>query len=100
LDIAKLVAGYHSSCNPVNMIASFRNAAMGARFAVMGALLPSVDGDLCRSLPHPFTIADLVEFYSAPHPNPEADGLAASEDLAGLPIYVQLLEEESSKFIE
>jgi hypothetical protein len=38
--------------------------------------------------------------HSSPHPNPEADELAASEDLAGLPIYLQLLEEESSKFIE
>jgi hypothetical protein len=98
--IAKLVAAYHSACNPVNVIASFRNAGIAARLGADGNPIAFVDVDQCRCLLHPFTMTDLAEFDTSLHRSPELDEGAESQDLASLPVWLQLLEEEASRFAE
>jgi hypothetical protein len=43
------------------------------------------DVDLYRSILHPFTMADLAKFDRPLRPNPEADEVPETEDLASLP---------------
>jgi hypothetical protein len=96
--IAKLVAAYHSACNPVNVIASFSNAGIIARLNDEGIPVAMVDVEQCRCLLHPFTMADLAEFDASLQPIAELDEAADSQNLASLPFWLQALEEEASQF--
>lgn len=98
--IAKLVSACHSACNPVNVIASFRNAGIEARLDADGAAVAVVDIDQCRCLLHPLTMADLVGAERPADPRPELDELAESADLTSLPVWLQILEEEASRFAD
>jgi hypothetical protein len=96
LHIAKLVSAYHSASNPLNVVASFRNAGISARLNSDGDPVGYVDVDQCRCLLHSFTMADLAAFESSIQPRPEVDEAGSAEDLASLPFWIQVLEEETS----
>jgi hypothetical protein len=98
IHIEKLVATYHSACNPINVIASFRNAGITARFSDDGTPVALVDDDECRCLLHLVSMEDLDGFDSSLKPNSELDDVASSEDLESLPFWLRALEEEASQF--
>jgi hypothetical protein len=55
--IARLFSAFHSGCNPVNVIASFRNAGIAVHLD--GMLMFHVDIEECRCL------LGQVDFFSA-----------------------------------
>jgi hypothetical protein len=48
--VAKLVSAFHSACNPVNVIESFRNAGIVLHLESTGVAVCSVDKYQCRCL--------------------------------------------------
>jgi hypothetical protein len=48
--IAKLLSAFHCVCNPINVIASFRNAGIGSQLGEDGTSMAGVDTEAHRCL--------------------------------------------------
>jgi hypothetical protein len=92
LQIAKLVSAFHSACNPLNVIASFRNAGIVSRMAGNGTPMASVDIEACRCL------LDCAVTRGGPSLPAEIED--EEPDTAAVPLWLQLLDAEAAALLE
>jgi hypothetical protein len=59
LHIAKLFSTFRSACDPVNIIASFRNAGMMPHLDEEASPMCHVDIEQCRCLLHQFEVSSI-----------------------------------------
>jgi hypothetical protein len=80
IHIAKLVSAFHSACNPVNVIASFRNAGIACHLEQDGRVVACVDVDHCRCLLHVVTQADIENANTTSEEVSQIDAIAMATD--------------------
>jgi hypothetical protein len=85
------------ACDPINIIASFRNAGISSRVDETGTAMALIDRHARRCLPYSITMEDLVEFRAWLKVEPALDSLAGLPSFEGLPFWLQVLEEEASR---
>jgi hypothetical protein len=100
MQLAKLAAAYLSTCNPGNVIGSFRNAGLTFLVHTDRTPIAFVDVEQCHYLMHWFTTTESREFEIMLHETARLDEVAESEDLASVPIRSQLLEKEAARLTE
>jgi hypothetical protein len=94
--VGKLVSTFHSACNPVNVIASFRNAGIVLHLESTGVAVCYVDEYQCRCLLHHFE-APFAAIEARQHDG-DADEI---DDIAEpiVPIWLQILEQEAAQML-
>jgi hypothetical protein len=97
IHIAKLLSAFHSACNPVNVVASFRNAGISCRFGPEGSPACFVNVEECRCLLHGITQADVENAARSDQDADLVNEIAAAADPATLPLWLAVLEEEFAK---
>jgi hypothetical protein len=93
--MARLFSAFHSACNPVNVIASFRNVGIAVHLD-HGMPMCHVDIDECRCLLGQF------DFFSASAQEDVAEppGEINESDEANVPLWVQILDEEAALVLD
>jgi hypothetical protein len=89
--IARLFSAFHSACNPVSVIASFRNAGIAVHLDD-GMLMCHVHIEECRCR------LGQVDFFSGSAQEDVAEPLGEmnESDEASVPLCLQILDEEAA----
>jgi hypothetical protein len=95
LHIARILSAFHSACNPVDVIASFRNAGIAVHLDD-GMVMCHVDIDECRCL------LGQVDFFSASAQKDVAQSHNEmnESDEANVPLWLQILDEDAALLLD
>jgi hypothetical protein len=92
--IARLFSAFHSACNPVNVIASFRNAAIALHLDDW-MLMCHVDSE------ERHCVLGHVNFFSTRAQEDAADPPGEmNESEANVPLWLQILDEEAALLLD
>jgi hypothetical protein len=94
--VGKFVSAFHSACNPVKVIASFRNAGIVLHLESTGVAVCYVDEYRCRFLMYHFEVPiAAIEVRQNDGDADEIDNIAESI----VPIWLQILEQDASQML-
>jgi hypothetical protein len=96
LHVGKLVSAFHSACNPVNVIAFFRNAEILLHMESTGVVACYVDEYQHRCLLHHFE-APIAPIEVRQHDGDTDEIDDTTEPI--VPIWLQILEQEAAQML-